>query len=145
MANNIGTFDLRQLACSIGIISVDGYAAGDSVIVSEENDVFNTEAGADGHVDRVKNGANWLNIKIRLQQTSPVNQLFSAQHNLDRKTGRGIVPFLLEDGSGNTLIAAENCWFNGHPKDISFGNEAKVREWTLKTDAEYIINLAGNA
>tara|TARA_R110000787_G_scaffold129434_1_gene241257 strand:- start:151 stop:579 length:429 start_codon:yes stop_codon:yes gene_type:complete len=138
----IGTFDFRDLIVNFGGINITGYAEGDAVEVSEENDAFNSVSGADGYVDRVKNNSNFLNITLRIRQTSPTNQLLSAAHNADRLAGV-VLPILIKDVSGTTLITASAAWVTRHPS-ITYGNEAKEREWSIKTGSVYAINLGGN-
>jgi hypothetical protein len=142
MANNLGTFDFKKLSVIIGVAQITGFADGDSVEITEENDVFNSVGGADGYVDRVKNNANFLNVILRLRQTSPTNQILSGIHNADRAVS-ATLPLLIKDRSGNTLIAAKNAWIVKNPS-IAYGNEAKQREWTIKTGSDYVVNLAGN-
>lgn len=142
MANNIGTFDFRKLNVIFGVAQITGYAEGDAVEISEANDAFNSVSGADGGVDRVKNNANFLNITLRIRQTSATNQVLSGLHSADRIAGVTL-PILIKDRSGYTLIAAKNAWIVKYA-DVAFGTEAKSREWTIRTGSDYIINIAGN-
>jgi hypothetical protein len=142
MANNIGTFDFKKLSVIFGVAQISGFAEGDAVEISEENDAFNSVGGADGGVDRVKNNANFLNITLRIRQTSPTNQVLSGLHNADRAASAPL-PILIKDRSGNTLIAAKAAWIVKHAT-AAFGTEAKQREWMIKTGSDYVVNLAGN-
>jgi len=142
MANNIGTFDFKKLSVIFGVAQITGFADGDSVEISEENDAFNSMGGADGHVDRVKNNSNFLTVVLRLRQTSPTNQVLSGLHNADRVASAPL-PLLIKDRSGNSLVAAKTAWIVKNPT-ISYGNEAKQREWTIRTGSDYVVNLAGN-
>lgn len=142
MANNIGTFDFRKLSLIFGTFHITGFAEGDAIEISEENDAFSSVGGADGGIDRIKNNANFLNVICRLRQTSPTNQVLSGIHNSDRATSL-VLPLLLVDSSGATLIGAKAAWIVRNPT-ISFGTEAKQREWMIKTGSDYVVNLAGN-
>lgn len=143
MAQQLGTFDFKKLSVIFGVSQISGFSDGDAVEVSEENDAFNSEGGADGYVDRVKNNNNFLMITLRLRQTSPTNQVLSGLHAADRVAGAPL-PLLIKDRSGNTLISAAQAWIVGYPKSITFGNEPAQREWIIKTGSTYVVNLAGN-
>jgi len=119
-----------------------GFAEGDSVEISEENDAFSSIGGADGHVDRVKNNSNFLTVVLRLRQTSATNQVLSGIHNADRVASAPL-PLLIKDRSGNSLVTSNYAWIVKNPT-ISYGNEAKQREWTIRTGSDYFVNLAGN-
>lgn len=142
MAQTIGTFDFKKLNVIFGIAKLTGFADGDAVEVAEESPAFNSMSGADGHVDRVKNNANYLTITLRLRQTSPTNQILSAIHIADRVAGTPL-PILIKDRLGNTLITASQAWIEKFPT-TTFGNEAKTREWVIKTGSDYLVYIGGN-
>jgi hypothetical protein len=142
MAQTIGTFDFKKLNVIFGVAKLTGFADGDAVEITEENPAFNSMSGADGFVDRVKNNANYLTITLRLRQTSPTNQLLSAIHIADRVAGTPL-PILIKDRLGNTLITAAQAWIEKFPT-ATFGNEAKTREWVIKTGSQYVVNIGGN-
>ena len=142
MTNQLGTFEFKKLSVIYGVSQITGFADGDSVEITEENDAFNSTVGADGHVDRVKNNANFLTVVLRINQTAPTNQVLSAIHNADRAVSNPL-PLLIKDRSGNSIITAKNAWIVKNPT-IAYGNEAKQREWTIRTGSDYVVNLAGN-
>lgn len=142
MAQTIGTFDFKKLNVIFGVAKLTGFADGDAVEIAEENPAFNSVVGADGFTDRVKNNANYLTITLRLRQTSPTNQILSGIHIADRVAGAPL-PILIKDRLGNTLITAAQAWIEKFPT-TAFGNEAKIREWVIKTGSQYLINIGGN-
>lgn len=142
MAQKLGTFDFRKLNVIFGVAQITGYADGDALTVEEDQPAFNSMSGADGHVDRVKNNANSLTITMSLRQTSPTNQVLSALHLADRAGGVPL-PLIIKDRNGTTLITTAQAWIEKFPKS-AFGNEAKTREWVIKTGSEYVINIGGN-
>lgn len=143
MTQSIGTFDFKKLNVIFGVAQISGFAEGDAVEIAEENDAFDSVSGADGYVDRVKNAANFLTITLRLRQTSPTNQVLSALHAADRASGVPL-PLLIKDRMGTTLISAVHAWIVKYPTS-AFGNEAKEREWIIKTGSQYIVNIGGNS
>jgi hypothetical protein len=143
MTQTIGTFDFKKLNVIFGVAKLTGFADGDAVEVAEENPAFNSMSGADGYVDRIKNNANFLTITIRLRQTSPTNDILSALHAADRVSGTPL-PLLIKDRSGNTLVTAAQAWIEKFPT-AAFGNEAKTREWVIKTGSQYVTFIGGNS
>lgn len=139
-----GTFDLRQTTATLGVVNIQGYAAGDSLTIEQDGDTYNSEAGADGFTDRIKNNATRLIITILLRQGSPINDQLSALHIADRTTNKGVVPFVFKDLNGNTLVTAKSAWIT-KPATIVNGNEAKQREWVIHTGSSYVLNVGGNA
>ena len=57
-------------------------------------------------------------------------------------------------GTANTVVFADTkgfvvnqssvIAFNNKNDVIAFGNEAKEREWVLRTGSTYVVNIAGN-
>jgi len=142
MAQDLGTFDFRKLNCIFGVAQITGFAEGDALSVEETDVAFKDAYGADGGVDRIKNNAIGLRITISLRQTSPTNQVLSALHLADRAGGVP-VPLLIKDRNGTTFYTAAKAWIAGFPK-AAFGNEAKSREWIIKTGSDYFISIGGN-
>jgi hypothetical protein len=142
MAAKLGTFDFRKLNVIFGVSQITGFAEGDALKVEEKNPAFNVAGGADGHIDRVKNNANYLEITMSLRQTSPTNQILSAIHLADR-AGGGPVPIFIKDKNGTTLFTCAKAWIEKFPSG-AFGNEAKTRDWVIHTSSDYVINYGGN-
>jgi len=143
MSQLLGTFDFKKVSVIFGVTPITGFAEGDSIEVSQENDAFNSVGGADGGVDRVRNHSNFLNITLRLRQTSPTNQVLSALHTTDLLSNVTL-PFLIKDRSGDTVISATSSWITKFPTSIAFGNEPKAREWVIRTGSNIFVNVGGN-
>ena len=140
---DIGTFDLRETTITLGGVSIDGFAKGDVITIEQEGDTFGSEAGADGHVDRVKNNTATLKITLQLRQTSPTNDALSAVHIADKLTNKGIVPFAFLDKNGTTIVTAASAWIP-KPATIVNGEEAKQREWVIMTGTVFAHFVGGN-
>ena len=143
MTQDIATFDLRQTTATLGNVTIKGYATGDSINIQQDGDTYNSEGGADGFTDRIKNNATRLIITILLRQTSPINDELSALHIADRITNKGIADFAFEDLIGGTFVKAKSAWIT-KPATIVNGNEAKQRQWVIHTGSSYFINVGGN-
>jgi hypothetical protein len=141
-----GSFDVNQLTILVGAILIDsGFAEDDVVKVEPGDDDWLIVKGADGSVARSKSNDKTAKVTLRLLQTSPKNALLSAARALDANTpgGAGVGPFMLNDRSGVTKIAASKSFILGRPKDISFGKTIKVREWVIFL-ADEVQLLGGN-
>lgn len=142
----VGTYDFKKSNIifgnpAIGEMQITGFADGDAVEIEEANDAYKSEGGADGFVDRVKNGNNFLNIKIKLRQTSPANQVLSALHSADRLAGTPL-PFAFTDTQSGDVITAVQAWIVKFPS-LKRGNNVVEHEWTIKTGSDYVINVGG--
>lgn len=76
------------------------------------NDAYVIEGpGADGHVAMCGTNSDVYEITLSFKGTSSCNATLSAMHIADRKqfNGAGIMPLLVEDGSGSTLIQTDRC------------------------------------
>jgi hypothetical protein len=135
------TYDFKKSNIIFGISQITGFADGDAVEIAEANDAFKSEGGADGFVDRVKNANNFLNIKIKLRQTSPANQVLSAIHTADRLAGTPL-PFSFTDTQSGDIFTAVEAWIVKFP-DIKRGNNVVEHEWMIHTGSDYVSNIGG--
>jgi hypothetical protein len=141
MGQELKTFDLENKVATFGNITAQGFADGDCVTVEWDGEAFTYKKGGDGMGVRSKVYARSGKVRIRVWQTSSMNDQMSAKHELDykAKNGAGIAPFQLEDVFGATLIHAEAAWITG-PPNYPLGPEAGVIEWVLQFhDAEITV------
>lgn len=126
------TYDFDQVIFTLGPIIVDGFDEGEGFTVSTEP-TFTKKVGADGKVTRSKKLDRTATIELKLMQSSAANDLLSALHELDRDNpnGAGVVPLLITDMSGRAVYKAAEAWIAAAPADVSFGNEASARTWTI--------------
>lgn len=132
-AGDLRVYDPDQIFVSLAGIPCSGYADDEFVRVEREGPAFDDVVGTDGEVTRSKTNDNRATVTIKLMQSSPTNDLFSALHNLDKNTpgGAGVGPFILKDLQGTTLIMAEKSWIRKEP-DGSWGRTATEREWIIR-------------
>jgi len=130
---NVGTYDIRKLVVTLGTILITGWADGEAFQITQPEDSFETQRGADGQVERYAKNISDAEITITLLPSSLANDALSALHALDKATGLGKVPFLMKDLNSVTTIATFlQAWIVKNP-DSSRGNTAVQREWMLKT------------
>ncbi|MEM0173059.1 MAG: phage protein [Sulfolobaceae archaeon] len=107
---------------------MSGFADGTFLELTSDVEQFTKITGADGFVTRVKSNDYGATLTITLAQTSPSNDVLSGIFNLDKLSNQGIVPILIKDMSGNTVIFSATGWIQSFP-DMSFGNEINDRSW----------------
>jgi hypothetical protein len=61
---------------------------------------------------------------------------------LDDASNAGVLPFLMKDLNGTTLVTAENAWILKVP-NVEYTRDATSRVWILQTNL-LIVNLGGN-
>jgi len=127
-------YDASEVSLIVGAIEIDsGRAKGPFVRVEMESDDFDDDVGADGEVVRWKTHDRRATVTVTLMASSASNQALSALSNLDRLTpnGAGVVPFLLEDRNGDTVLESLECWVKKQPP-VEYGAEPGTREWVLR-------------
>lgn len=127
------TYDFKQVSCVLGPSPLTGFADGDGMTVEYESNLFNLTVGADGESTRAKTNNRSAKIMIRLQKTSPANDILNEYYQADKLSNGGVFPLLIKDNNGTELHGAEQCWIEKEP-NAPFGAESPVREWTLRTD-----------
>jgi hypothetical protein len=132
-AGSLRVYDPDQVSVSVAGIPLSGFADGEFVTVEFESPAFEDVAGTDGEVTRSKSNDGRATITVKLMQSSPVNDLLSTLHNLDKSTpgGVGVGPFMLRDAQGTTLLVAEKAWIQKAP-DGSWDRTAKERAWVIR-------------
>ena len=128
------TYDSSQVNVNIGPISISsGRAKGPFVRIANEANDFEDECGADGETVRWAMRDDRATITLILMNSSESNQALSALRTADKlaANGAGIVPLFIQDGNGDTIYEAKDCWIQKAP-DAEFGQEPGTREWTLR-------------
>jgi hypothetical protein len=137
------TYDPKQVAIIFGG-PITGFADGTFVSIEANEEFFALIVGSDGEACRSKTNNYSARITLTLGQWSASNQVLSAQLQVDLNSplGDGIIPFLLKDGSGSTVMSAEKAWIVQFAT-VEYGREPAAREWVIETD--YMIpNIGGN-
>lgn len=130
---NVGTYDIRKLIVTLGAILITGWADGEAYSISQPEDSFEMQRGSDGQVERYAKNVSDVEIVLTLLPSSLANPLLSALHTIDKETGLGKVPFLMKDLNSVTTLATFLFAWITKPADLSAGNTAVQREWTIHT------------
>lgn len=131
MSARVAPYDINAVEFSIGGIPIkDGLV---SCEIAPEGPAFASEIGADGLVCRYATNERRHNITLTLKGSSNENEKLSVLHGADvsATNGLGIVPVLLRDGNGTTLIATDSAWITQLPSK-SFGASAGDCAWNIQ-------------
>lgn len=132
MARETRQYDPINVIANVDGRDVSGYATGTFVEAERAVDAFTTVSGSDGEVTRVKSQNRIGTIKFTLQQSSPLNDYFASLAAADELSNSGVVPVLVTDKNGSTLIQAAKAWVKKKP-NATFADAAENREWIFET------------
>jgi len=127
-------YDSNEVAISVAGIPVEsGFAEGELCRITPLEDSFKEYIGADGSVSRAATHDRRATVQIRLAQTSPTNDAFSALLNkdLNAPNGAGVGALEVADLQGTSLHFASKCWIV-KPPEVVFEREVKERIWEIR-------------
>jgi len=135
MATRLTVFDSNRFNLLLASIPIDdGRAADTFLTMAPAENYFDTVTpSADGVVIRyAKHDFRW-NITLTLTAASVHNAQLSALVALDASTfnGAGVVPFVVSDIAGATVVSTAQCWIKG-PSELSMGAEPGDRVWEME-------------
>lgn len=127
-------YDSNQVGIVVANIPItEGFAEDTKIEIQPETDAFVDVVGVDGKVTRSKTNDRRATVTLRLMQSSPLNAVLSALHELDQDAdnGAGVGAFLVKDNGGTSLHAGSACWIMKSP-DVKYGVKATEREWKIR-------------
>lgn len=140
---SVRTYDPGRVSVSIGGANISGFADGEFINITQDNDSFSKVSGSDGIVSRSKSNDKTGTLVLTLAQTSPSNDILTGFLTVDELTNEGIVPIIVKDNTGRTIVFTANGWVR-KPSDVAFGKEISNREWTIDL-ADVSFFIGGNA
>lgn len=127
-------FSFKNLNVIFGINEIEGFAEGDDVVSIEyDADQFTKLVGAKGDVTRTQTSDNSCTITIKLLQTSKSNKDLMTQFNIDRETGSGVLPLIINDKETGESHVVNNAWIMKSPSIIR-GPNPNTMDWVLQGD-----------
>lgn len=117
-----------------GVIIDSGLADGEFLRIEQESDDTEDVAGTDGEVAVSRTNDRRATVTILVMQTSNGNDGLTALSTLTREAAAmagAIVPLLVKDNNGRTVIEAANAWVARAP-DRSFDRTAQTNEWKIR-------------
>ena len=137
------TYDPKKVAVIFGAHQITGFSEDDIITVSPSGEGMQKYVGADGEVARSVDPNETFEITFSLASTSRSNTYLSNMYNLDRVTGKAMVPLLIKDLSGDTVFAAEQAWVQNFP-ECTKGRVVETQEWTIDTGQVRMPVAGGN-
>jgi len=127
-------FSFKNINVIFGIQEIEGFAEGDDVVSIEyDADQFVKVVGAKGDVTRTQTADSSSTMTIKLLQTSKSNAILMAQFNIDRETGSGVLPFIVNDKETGESHIVNNAWIM-KPPPIVRGANPNTMDWVLQGD-----------
>lgn len=136
------TYDAGKVIITWGPHIVTGTAEGSFVRASRNKPSFAMRTGSDGASVRSKSRDKSGTVEIVVMQTSPSNDFFAAMAVQDELFDTGIMPLVVKDLNGTTLITGAEAWLQ-KPADVDFGSESGDRSWTF--DVGQLVIFPGGA
>lgn len=124
------TYDPKAILVVIGGAIIGGFADGTFLTAEYSNDFFTKTTGSDGNTARSKQNDFSGSITLTLMQTSPSNDILTGIYLLDRTANAGIVPIVVKDLLGRTVIGTAYGWIR-KPPSVEFSKEVSNREWVF--------------
>jgi hypothetical protein len=130
------SYSPKRVQVIIGAKRIKGFMTGESISAEPMADGSSSVAGMDGDVGRAMNTDPRWTITLNLMQGSDSNSYLSTLYAADKASdGNGVVPFLLQDNNGDTMLAGAQAWVQ-RKANVTFGNEITGRSWTIVVIAE---------
>ena len=130
----VGFYNADLYVISLGGVRIQGFADGEFANIKPTRPKFERVVGVDGEVARARNSDRTVEIKLMLLQTSASNLYLSTllQMDMDAPNGAGVVPLLMQDISGNSVVTADQAWVVDFA-ELSYDRGVKTTEWTIHT------------
>ncbi|MCK5603150.1 DUF3277 family protein [Candidatus Pacearchaeota archaeon] len=117
-----------------GILELQGYADGDDVVdIDPDTEQFTKLVGAKGDVARSQTNDNSCTVTVKLLQTSLSNKELTRLFNIDRETGAGAAPMIINDKETGETYTINNAWIQKIPK-VTRGQGVNQMEWVFQGD-----------
>ncbi len=124
------TYDPKEVQLIFGAAIINGFADGSFITVERTSDTWGKFVGSTGEVARAKTNDKSGRLTFQLIQTSASNDILSAFAITDELTNAGILPLLIKDNLGTTILAAAQAWIV-KPANVEYARDIVNREWMI--------------
>src|SRR3990167_4682577 len=107
---SLKTYDPKSVMVLVGGVPMSGFSEGTFVTVARDEDSFSKVTGADGETSRAKRNNRSGSMTLVQHQTSPSNDVLSALALADELANAGVVPVMVKDASGRSLLFSALGW-----------------------------------
>ncbi len=126
------TYDPKKVQVIFGTKQLSGFSDDSIISINPHGEGMQLYVGADGEVGRSIDPDHTFEVSISLATTSQSNTYLSNVYNLDRTTGKGMLPLLIKDLAGDTVFFAKEAWVANFP-EAGRGRTIDTQEWTIQT------------
>jgi hypothetical protein len=137
-------WDPARVDVIVGGFTMSGFADGSMIEFEEDGPRYKVVKGVDGQVTRVKINGRVGTLTIHLMNSSKSNDVLSTLHQVDINTdgGGGVVPGLVRDRNGVSLLAIPTGFIEGFPK-IAMTDKPEDQPWKFIC-VDYQLFLGGS-
>jgi hypothetical protein len=141
-ANLLADYASEDVIVDYGGVLLTGGASGTFFKGSRRSDSVGLEIGADGSPARFHSADKSGELVLTFLQTSPANDVLSAELATLELTKKGGKPLTVRDLNGRTLLQCDLAWPVKYA-DVAFSTGLEGREWTLNTGRMLVV-VGGN-
>src|SRR5690606_10331698 len=126
-------YSVDEVSVSVSGVPVSaGRGDGAFVRIEKPEATFSVKQGVDGEATYWESKKNMHRVTVILMQSSSSNDFLSALHNGDilSGSGLGIVPFMVKDGLGTSLLTEAEARIEKLP-DEEMAEEPGTVEWVF--------------
>ena len=127
-------YDPKSLSVIVGGQPITGFTDGTFLLAERNEQMFTLKMGVDGIGTRSKSNNQSGKVTLTLHQSSPSNDYLSGLAGADELSNAGVVPILIRDNLGTTLISALTAWIQKFANSEN-AKEVSNRVWILETDS----------
>lgn len=133
------SYDPKSVSIMVGTHIVSEYEDGTFINVERNNDTWAIKKGASGETARAKSNDRSGRITITLMATSPSNDFLSALAITDEQTNAGVVPVLIREVGGTTLVEATESWIV-RPSPFERSKTVGATTWIIES-GDILMNI----
>lgn len=128
----VKTYRAKDVMVIYGAKQLHGFSEDSVVSVKPHGEGAQLYVSADGEVARSMDPDKTLEITVTLAHTSESNDYLSKLYEMDRETGKGLLPISVKDLSGRTLAQASEAWITNHA-EVKRAKNISEQEWVFNT------------
>lgn len=140
----IYTYAPEDIQVSLSGYNLKDFAAGTFVEVIPNNPSFTRVGGIRGKSTRVRQRDKSGTVIIKIQQTSPVNDLLSKIVLMDEIQMTGLLELTIKDLGGSTTNLFKNCYISQIDKLAYTDEDTTAREWRINYEVLGRYYIGGN-
>lgn len=102
----------------------------EKITIKRQSPTFKVVRGIRGKNTRIRDKNSLTEVRVVVNQTSPVNKVFQDIAMEDYNTGNGLLNITLKDPNGFDFLHSNEVFLEGY-SDSTFSGESDDREWVF--------------